>query len=61
MKANKIIETSMPFLWLGGLIYLIAESAYSHNFRLLFLTIVTLSHSLVLSSLLNKQQNKTHE
>ena len=55
---DKIFNTLIPIVWLGGTFFLMCYYAWEHQFDLLFITIITLLNSIVLGSLLNQQKNK---
>ena len=55
---NKIADTLIPIVWLGGILFLMCYYTWKHQFDLLFITIITFLNSIVLGSLLRKQINK---
>jgi len=55
---NKIADTLIPIVWLGGTLFLMCYYAWKHQFDLLFITIITFLNSIVLGSLISKQKNK---
>jgi len=55
---NKLLEILFPLILGGGVIFWLGYYAYTHQFDLLLLTIITLANTLVLGNLLYKQHNK---
>ncbi len=53
----KLFETLFPPIWLGGILFLLGYYAWTNQFDLLFLTIIT-SLNFILVGTLNKQITK---
>jgi len=55
---NFITDTLIPYCWVGGVVFLLCKFAYFQQFDLLFLAIITVLNSLVLSSMMVNPKRK---